>query len=260
MSHDPLELAEHNYSFLLAEALALVSTGKESGSALATVSFCHRILGLCALLRDADTSRFATCLCKSGQARLQLLRLAAAGQPIPPKVLCVSKDVGFTAALAVGAIQTASAIAAHSPAAHVDGWEYEDDFLFYRFLQLMLGAPADGDVLQRLLARWREVLQGEELPHAQACEALLTRDEKRFALAMDAVIDRRRDSLRKYKRELDFDREVDATEGKVFVDGLALVKLAEVRGLQVPARYEMLPRLALNARCGSLPEDAWRSP
>jgi hypothetical protein len=260
MTHDLLELAEENYTYQLRQALAAVDARSASGEDLATIALSYRILGICALLREADAERFATLLCKAGQARLQLLQVAGTGQRLPPALQAASGDVGLGAALAAGDFATAARIAALSPSTHVDGFEDEEDFLFFHFLHQLLRTPVEEDALRRTLDRWTRVVDDEPTPYLSICQALLDADEAAFLAALEEVLEARKDSLRRYRRQLDFDRELHATEGKVYVNGLALVRLAESRGLSVPERYELLPRLARAARSPPLPEDAWRSP
>ncbi|MFP2924797.1 Imm49 family immunity protein [Pyxidicoccus sp. 3LG] len=260
MRHDPLELAEGNFTYQLQRSLTAVTRGGGTGATLASIAVAYRILALCALLRNADSEQFARLLCKSGQVRLHLLKSEAVGLEVPSSVMAISNDVGFCAALAAGDMATATKIAAHSPGTHAVGWEDEEDFLFFLFLQQMLRAPAEADPLLRLLDRWNGIVKGEPTPYLTACEALLRRDASQFATAFEEMLEARKDNLRKYQKQLDFDRELHATEGKVYLNGLALIRLAESRGIQACERSEMIPRPALMARCPQLPENAWRPP
>ncbi|QSQ26647.1 immunity 49 family protein [Pyxidicoccus parkwayensis] len=260
MRHDPLELAEENFTYQLQRALARVARGEGTGDTLASIAMAYRVLAICALLRNADSERFARLLCKSGQVRLHLLERVPLGLKVPAPVLAVSNDVGFCAALAGGDLVTATKIAAHSPRARFEGWEDEEDFLFFHFLQQLLRAPSEADPLLRLLDRWNQVVDGDVTPFFSVCQALLGSDAYRFSTALGEMVEARKDNLRKYRKQLDFDPELHATEGKVYLNGLALIRLAESRGIPACERYELLPRPALMARCPTLSEDAWRSP
>lgn len=257
MRHDPLELARENYGYQLQRALEAVEEGDATAEDLATVVFSYRILGICALLRDMEGEQFARLLRKSGLARLQLLRQVAA-QPHPPgTVLAISKDTGFVAALAAGALDTATRIAERSPDTFLEGVEYEEEFLFFHFQQRLLRTPRDEAALGSILDRWTRVVAGEPSVYIDVCQALLEANEAAFCSALGEVLETRSESLRKYRKQLDFDRELDATEGKVYLNGLALVRLAQSRGIAAPERLEMIPRLAREATCPALPADAW---
>ncbi|AKQ63612.1 hypothetical protein A176_000524 [Myxococcus hansupus] len=260
MRHDPLELAQENYGYQLQRALEAVEDGDSDADDLATITFSYRILGICALLRDMDGEYFTRALRKSGLARLHLLKQRSAQVPLPHHVLAISKDTGFTAALAAGDLDTATRIAELSPGAFIDGVEYEEDFLFFHFQQRLLSTPTNQVALQGILDRWIRVVEDEPTPYLCVCQALLEQDEAAFCSAFDAVLETRKERLRMYRKQLDFDQEFGATEGKVYLNGLALVRLAQAQKLAVPERPELIPRPAREASCPPLPEDAWLRP
>ena len=260
MRHDPLELAQENYGYQLQRALEAVEQGDAIAEDLATIAFSHRLLGICALLRDMDGEQFARRLRKSGLARLQLLRQATAETQPPGQVLAISKDTGFVAALAAGDLDTATRIAERSPDTFLEGVEYEEEFLFFHYQQRLLRTPRDEAALRGILDRWTRVVAGEPSVHLAVCQALLDANEAAFCSTLGEVLETRKESLRKYRKQLDFDRELDATEGKVYLNGLALVRLAQSRGIAIPERLELIPRLAREASCPALPEDSWLSP
>ncbi|WP_158620305.1 MULTISPECIES: immunity 49 family protein [Corallococcus] len=227
---------------------------------LATLSFAWRILALCSLLQDADTDTFALRLRKSAQARLALLMLAERTS-VEPRFLCCSKDLGFGAALAAGDLELATAIAARSPKHHFQGVEYEDDFLFFHLLHRMLLAPEDLDGQARLLGRWRQVEKGQPSAKFELTKALVEKDAGRFPAAFTALLEVRQQKLREYSQRLGFDPELNATEGKVSVDGLAILRLAELHGLPTQSSYDFIPALAQVIPGGpAIPENAWCKP
>jgi hypothetical protein len=258
---EPLARAQHNYSFHLNRTLQAVKRPEgATAQELATLSFAWRILALCSLLQDADTDTFALRLRKSAQARLALLVLAERA-PAEPRLLCCSRDLGFGAALAAGDLELAAAIAARSPKHHFQGVEYEDDFLFFHLLHRMLLAPEDLDGRARLLSRWKQVEQGQPSAKFELTQALVEKDARRFPAAFTALLEARQEKLRKYSQRLSFDPELNATEGKVSVEGLAILRLAELHGLPTRLSYDFIPSLARVAPGGpALPENAWCKP
>ncbi|MCP3143955.1 immunity 49 family protein [Pyxidicoccus xibeiensis] len=262
MSHHPVDLAEERYTFHLDQALAGLEAGKGNvGELLLNVSTCNRLMGLCALLKEADTEAFAAHLCKAGQARAHLLSLAASGSELLPEFLCVSEDVGLSAALAAGDVRTATRLAALSPREHFAELEYEDDYLFFRVLHLLLLGPEERRLQEKALARWREVVGSDIPPELEVCQALVERSGPDFARAFDELIVDRKRAMKDYRKQVDSDEEILATEGKVYVDGLAILRIAELRELPTRSAYDLIPRIARVPLGASLPgEDAWRSP
>ncbi|WP_164001870.1 immunity 49 family protein [Pyxidicoccus caerfyrddinensis] len=225
---------------------------------VSNVCVAYWVLGICALLQKADVEAFAGLLCKAGQARLHLLALAET-LPLPPERLPGSDNIGFSDALAVGDLVTARSIARLSTRRHLEGVEYEEDFLFSQFLRQLLGYPRAPDALHRVLARWEEVLEGGADPRREACQSLLEKDADGFRAAFEALLRERKREFSEYGRRLDFDAEVGATTGKIYMDGLALLRVAELEALPPLPALEQVPPLARVPLGTPLPAaDAWR--
>lgn len=261
MDLDPLEQARENFEYHLRQAQEAARRAEgATADELSTLCFSWRILALCALLQEADADTFAERLCKSAQARRALLDLGSR-LSVKPQLLCCTRDPGFSAALAAGDLRLATAIAARSPTRHFEGLEYEDDFLFFHFMHRTVLEPGDVDGRARLLERWKQVEQGRPSAKFEVCVALNDKAPSAFADALEAFIDTRREKLQDYPRRLSFNPELNATEGKVFIEGLAVLRLAELQGLPTRSSYDYLPALARVAPGDrALPENAWLNP
>jgi hypothetical protein len=141
----------------------------------------------------------------------------------------------------------------------VHGYEYEDDFLRFRFLHRLLLVPDDAKVLEALLRRWKDVLQGQRCPYHAASTALLHRDQAAFDDAIADLLDRRRAAFEAFRLATNYDAELDATIGKIFMHGLALLRFAELRGLATAIDDPFMPSLARIPLGGSPPPaGSWR--
>ena len=247
MSHDSLEVARYNQSLVLQETLqALAASLVPDAVHFSNATVCHRVLAICRLLQDADTEGFAQGLCKAGQARLALLEHVAQGTVCAgPEFLIASDSAGFSDALAAGDLDTARAIARLSASRYAKGLEYEEDFLFSRFLHLQVLVPQDMEAQAQVLERWEKVVDsGDPDLRLGVCQSIHSADASRLPDAFQALVDARGREYREYRKQLDFDPEVAATVGAIYIDGLALVRLAELVSLPVPEAMEWLPALA----------------
>ncbi|RYZ32318.1 MAG: hypothetical protein EOO72_15490 [Myxococcaceae bacterium] len=111
-----------------------------------------------------------------------------------------------------------------------------------------------------MLARWEDVLEGGADPRREACQALLEKDANGFQTAFEALLRERKREFSEYSRRLDFDAEVGATTGKLYVDGLALLRVAELEAMPPLTALEFVPLLARVPLGTPLPAaDAWRT-
>ena len=253
-----LELSEANARFRLEEALSYADAEGDLGArARATATASHRTLGICNLLRYASVDGFACALAKAGDARLDQLHRAFTTGSCPPALLCSGNDLGFTAAVAAGAEATAAAIAELAPTEALRDVEYEDDFLWQRTLQLLL--LGRDDEVRGAVERWRTLLDGEPSGQLDACTAVLDGDEDAFRDGFAHLLRQRTAQLERYRTSLTFSAERFATEGRIYVDGLAVLRLAEARGVRMRESAEMVPELARVPRGLRLPaRGSWR--
>ncbi|MFY2558300.1 Imm49 family immunity protein [Corallococcus terminator] len=258
-----LETVRANALYLQREALESIRAQdayEQTGRPYVEVAWFYRRVGLCELLSEARTDRFFVYLCKSAQARLSLLQRVAGGRPAQQQHTCASKNFSFMDALAAGQLELASRLARMTTDRHEPAHEYEEDFLLHHFLhRLTLGDPA-ADELRPLLARWEAVLQGDVTCHLVLCQALLTRDTEQFHRALADAIAQRAATFKERKSD-GGPQDVALTEPHVYVTGLALLRLAELRGMETFREYPTLPRLArIPLGLAPPPTDSWLKP
>lgn len=254
-----LDFAFENYEAFLEEALDEISVGSSSADVYFTVVQSYRILALCALLLEADPTKFAAHCARGAFARLAFLRKIETADNVHPKYVCASKDIAFSAALAAGAMEAASELAKRSPDRYFSAYEYEDDFLFFHFMHRAVMNPTEDQSLGHIIDRWTEVLDGESSGYLEVCRVLWLRDQSQLPEALYALTETRQTQLERYQSALNFSPELYATEGKVFLEGVALLRLAEMRGLQPDAEYRFIPGIARVPLDLELPPfDSWR--
>ncbi|WP_194862931.1 immunity 49 family protein [Myxococcus sp. AB036A] len=258
-----LETIRSNAHSALTDALksiAVQGVAERSGKAYEVAALMYHRLALCELLAELRSDRFQVLLCKSALVRLVAMRLMAAGRTFHPLTTCASKNFSFVDAITAGQLDLAVALARLMPDRHEPQWEYEDDFLLHRFMHkrlLHLHAHEEHD-LHPLLARWEQVVGGEHAPYLEACRMLLKQDADGFHDALIAVIEERG---RQFKEKGAYPEEARRTDGALFMNGFALLRLAELGGLPTQREYPNIPRFArLPVSKLALPPDAWKTP
>jgi len=257
-----LETIQDNAWFALANALKAISEktdAERTGQAHGVAAYMYHRLALCELLAEARTDRFQVLLCKSALARAVLLRLATSRR-IEPSLTCGSRNFSFVDAVAAGQLDLAAELARLSPDRHEPRCEYEDDFLLHRFMQkrLLHLHAAEDHAFQAMLERWAQVVEGEHAPYLDVCRALVLRDAEAFHTAL---LEAGEERARLFRKKDAFPEDARRTDGRVFMNGLALLRLAELSGMPTQREYPHIPHLArLPVGTLPLPADAWMRP
>ncbi|MDC0677162.1 Imm49 family immunity protein [Sorangium atrum] len=205
-------------------------------------------LGICHLLEFADVGEFRTNLIRSGHSRRYFLRRSRAEGNVRDRHLALNRTNSVLDAVVAGDLALARQIADESTEVWNPDWEYEDDHCFFLLLHRMLqnpgtSPPPDAPVL---LTRFERSLENRRSPRYEVCRALVARDSEGFDVSVSALLgeeaarnDEARDSAA--VREGDV---VYWPRSYLSLEGLALIKIAELLGMKVSGELARCPRIA----------------
>jgi hypothetical protein len=236
------------------DALPNVLTGKIGLRGILTFCQYFRIKGIGnVLLRGLTESLFPE-LGKSGRAFLFFLQnrgddLKATGLSAP-----------FFDAVCANDLACARDIATHSRQTWNPDLEYEDDFLFVWFLMQLFFLNASADDCRQILARHLGATGQDDNPQYRLSLALLNSEEAVFRDGLVAYLQAEKAAYRQLERSGQLEEEVLATEPYLSVPGLALIRLAELRGIRVPERQKGISTVARRPPAIAFAPDAWRRP
>lgn len=208
------------------------------------LSGAYRRAAIAVLLAQADTASFANYLRESGRARVELLGLAQNRSAGVDRYRKSSLTASLLDALAAADMALARRIAELSPDAWLHDEEFEEDFCYAHVLHTLLRYPDARNELTTLIARFENVLDGQTSPQIALCKALLNRDQPAFNDAFDELIEERRSGVDEKAKTLVVQDETFQAERALFVEGLGLLQLAKLRGLDTLDEYPMMPSLA----------------
>jgi hypothetical protein len=205
-------------------------------------------LALCHLLDKADQAAFAENLARSGHSRRFFLRRSHLEKNKDDRHLALSGTRCFLDALIAGALPLAREIATLSTETWNAAWEYEDDYCFYLLLHTIVKQPDPFPTpeIHALLGRFETSLQGGKSVYLNVGKALADRDPGAFTdtllalLSAEAArIEEGRESAAVHERDILF-----WPKSRVSIDGLALLKIAELIGLPTEGDFPLCPELA----------------
>lgn len=242
----PDEIVPH-VNFLV-EAASREQKAVRLGNLCNEISRHYRALGICLLLGEAEVDAFFHWLIQSALTRRYYLERCARDRLEGDRHQRASFADPFLDAVAASQWSLARRIGELSPADWIPGAEYEDDFAYARFLHLLAEPSTPETELAPLLDRYERALEGGADVRLDVSRALLDRDQPAFDGAFEALVGERR-------RKLDeiADPDLDSILAQdhafepnrhVFVEGLALLRFAEARGLATEVEYPTCPREA----------------
>jgi hypothetical protein len=254
------------HELLLAEVrelVAILAGGypvAQLGVELENFSNYFQGLAITHLLTDANLEQFKLYLTRSGYARRYFLsRSARDGHTNDPR-LGLSRTEAFLDSLAAGQLALAREIASLSGDVWRSDWEYEDDFCYFLFLHRIAGGldEATEASLSEIVEQFEKALEGGKSPRLDVCNAILARDSNAFTTGIVALMEQRREELfqlRERLEQLEPQGCVCWARSFVSIEGLALMRLAELNGLPPLDPDVELPLCPVQGRIAAVDTD-----
>lgn len=232
--------------------------------ALRDLSRLFQAVGICQLLVDANTEKFHENLVRSGHVRRYYLRRSQSEASTTDHFLGLSRVEAVFDVYVANRLDLVRDIDALSTDAWHLGWEYEDDFCYYLFMQrvLLLHDFLSTSECNDLLLQFDRSLEGGPSLRLDMCLALRDRDAtalrstlELFLQQRQMALDKRRDELTEYTSDAIF-----WPQSYVCVEALAWLKLTKSLGLALGDGYLFCPSEALSVSSSQMPvEDLFES-
>ena len=149
----------------------------------------------------------------------------------------LSKSDAFYDAIVSDNIPCAKAIAENSPTSFNPKYEYEEDFLFIHFLMQHFFMSADDEKCQETIEGHLEVSEGGDEELRDIASSFLTNDSKLFNQGLSIYLQKRSDDIEARISREAISEDRWAWERYYSVQGLALIRLADRKGMDVDSGY-----------------------
>ena len=249
-----LPIARANAEYDIIGTLPLIVRGDLDFNRITIFCGNYRRRGICSLFLDGVPILLHRDLQKSGGAFLSYLKGAR------PADVITSKAAPFFDAIACKDLGTARMIAERLPRNWNREEEYEDDFLYVFFLMKSFFLDGTEQENGDIVDRYGKLLEGASEVRLDLCQALLRKDNIAFEEAVHSLILQQADILRQRLNRGEIIDEEWAVEGQFFVEGLALIRLAELRGFTTERNYRFIPSLAIESAALNLDPESWKDP
>jgi hypothetical protein len=202
----------------------------------------HTLAALSGLLSEADTHEFRDQLRQAGEARAKLLTFARERSLDRHRLCCTSLLDPLLGCVATGAPHVARRIAELAPRQPIQEEEYEEDFWYAHALHLAVRGVVSE--IPAAIEQFERALEGMAAPRLLVLKGLSVRDQGCFDAGIDQMIEEREENFERKRGTLVRDVMGYATERHIFLEGAALLVLAEQTGLQTQREYRFIPRIA----------------
>jgi hypothetical protein len=217
---------------------------EELGDVCLEVGTKLRVVGIIKLLTESSINNFQHNLLRSANCWETFLSRCRAENGMDQHDFCAGRFDALLSALAGHDPARALDLAKLAPTDYRPEHEYETDFAYARALHHFVGGGvAEADVPE-LLTRCAEAGDEWAAARTEVGRALLAREQSAFDEAFDALLSQRQKMIQAEKDRGKLAGAALNAERAVFVEGLALLSLAEQRGLALQPDYPMCPSIA----------------
>ncbi len=243
------------------ENVAVVASGapmSSMGQPFEETSSLFQVLACCNLLLSMDYDAFSRNLFFSGCTRRYYLDRSRTEENKESYHLATSRTEAFFDAVVSRHDALASDIVRLSPDDWIPDGEYEEDYCYTAFLHHQSFEAADIDRLVpgRLLDRFEEVLEGDSSPRLDVCRAFFNDDAVGFAESFERLLRAHDVWIQENENVLGYSP-VYLIRCRLFIEGLALLALAERAGFQTEREYRFCPSIARLPVDAAWPKDIY---
>ncbi|MFA7060611.1 MAG: Imm49 family immunity protein [Pedobacter sp.] len=216
----------------------------EMGGLSLEVSEKLRTAAIILLISHSSSDGFYHNLIRSGRARLTYLERLKKENIADDHHQVSGRYDALLDVIAADDFESARRIAELSPHTWMKGHEYEDDYCYAQILHRLVQEPPPIDQFQPLLTQFETYLDGEPNTRFEVCKTLVNRDQAAFDEAFNALIEEQETSIQANRERGQRETPAVIANRQVFVEGLAILRLAEKQGLKTESEYRYCPSLA----------------
>jgi hypothetical protein len=203
-----------------------------------------RSLAIITLLVKAETDNFFHNLIRSGCMRETYLRRAVAAGLLQDHHRCLGRFEPVLDLIAAGAFEDVQRIRELSPGEFRAGHEYEDDHWYAASLHELSKPSPDEYCLMLALDSFEKALDGMSAVRLNVLRALVVRDQGLFVGSFQTLLAQRTVQLAADKERGLLEEPALMAECQVYIEGLAMLRLAGRSGLTTDEEYLYCPSSA----------------
>ncbi len=252
MSSIYLEDYMKNAEFYLERFVPALKNGKLDWKGIQEMTTAFRQRGVCSLFLCGEPTGFFVNAMQSGGAFLHFLKRCDNDGKI------TSQAKPFFDAVGGGYSDCAKSIAENSRMSWAQGFEYEEDFLYVKFLMKHFFMDADENECRSSIDEFDRAQNGAEPERLAICQAFLSGDAQLFEDSLARILEKRQDKVEGMVERGALPEEVWSWLRYFSSEGLALIGLAGKKGFSPGPAFLHVPDVARADPPFSFDPDAWQ--
>jgi hypothetical protein len=237
----------------LAECIPDLEAGRVDFRSLLIIARFYRWQAILGFLDEVDPTLLHSNLAKEAQLFAFGLR------HVPDEQRVLGRAAPLFAAIACRAPHLAREIASGLQRIHKPGKEYREDFLYMELLLKLFVDAASLAEMVPLLEEWKAALDGASDPRLPLVQALVDVDQELFDENFRLCLEAHETKMQALFKKGTIGEEEFYSDGKIWVEGLALLEIAVARGLRTEEEYRLIPDPARPTGPTVVPPGAWKS-
>jgi hypothetical protein len=137
----------------------------------------------------------------------------------------------------------------------LQGAEYEDDYCYAQLIHRLVSQENGEIVANALIEQFERVLDGQPSARLDVCRSMLNRDQAAFDEAFDNLIHEQEAKIAADKARFQLEEPEVMSQRLIFVEGLAVLRLATLRSLKTEPDYLFCPSIARLTEPFRVPEE-----
>lgn len=215
----------------------------EKGDLTQSLIYKNQALAIIVLLVQGYSDGFYHNLIRSANLRKKFLSELDQDNISDAYHQCSGRIQGLIGAIVAKDFDLARKIIRLTPQEFKKTMEYEDDYCYAQLLHHLISPSLEQQSIDSLVDR-NEVFSGEEQPRVLVVKAILARDDVKFNEEFTTLLAAHEEIIEEEKKRGKMEEADVRTHWEVYLEGLALLNLAEKNGINVNTEYLYCPSAA----------------
>jgi hypothetical protein len=200
-----------------------------------------RALAILSLLLQSDRRRFRNNLSTSGRVRQTYLRRIAEQKLTQDHHFAAGRYNSLLDAIAAGDATLAQRIVSLSPSHFQPVKEYEDDYCFAQIIgQFIQNTPDEKRIINNL-SKFEQYADSDNDKRINLCKTLLEKKQFDFNETFSEFLSHREKQILDDKDRGQLEDICVLCQRIIYIDGLAILRIAQMRGLETEKEYLFCP-------------------